>query len=110
MAAAVLKKLAKASAFSAVAGTTAFYLYTRKCSVSYDLENDYMFTSLPAFERLNPNKCKPVHDECIRRVRIRDIKPEFVEKPGELVKAYCAGVFGGRGESFCVRSVDALRV
>lgn len=40
----------------------------------------------------------------MRRIPLDQIKPELLEKKGKLVEAFCAGVWGGMGESGAHRS------
>lgn len=35
----------------------------------------------------------------MRRIPLDQVKPELLEKKGKLVEAFCAGVWGGMGES-----------
>ncbi|KAJ7468657.1 hypothetical protein FB451DRAFT_1256894 [Mycena latifolia] len=47
---------------------------------------------------LNPHANAPsLHDLCVRRVPLKDIKPELLKEEGKLVEAFCAGVWSGFG-------------
>ncbi|KAJ6526597.1 hypothetical protein DFH09DRAFT_995720 [Mycena vulgaris] len=96
-----VKLAGKFLAYTSVAGGVGFgtFLFlTRKTRfVPFTLTTDPIFTS-SHFNKFNPNQNVPVlHDLCVRRVPLTQIKPELLEKDGKLVEAFCAGVWSGFG-------------
>lgn len=61
--------------------------------------SDAIFSS-PAYIHNNPNQNPPTKDLCVRKVPLKDIKPQLLEKDGKLVEAFCAGVWGGLGYAY----------
>jgi len=87
-------------AFTSVAGAVGFggfLFFTRKSHfVPFTVNTDPIFTS-SHFKKFNPNGNVPgLHDLCVRRVPLTQIKPELL-KNGKLVEGFCAGVWSGFG-------------
>ncbi|KAI9839282.1 MAG: hypothetical protein M1819_003277 [Sarea resinae] len=59
---------------------------------------DSLFSS-SQYKRFNPEDNKTMHDMCVRRVPLKNLKPELVEEKGRLVEAFCQGIYGGIGYS-----------
>jgi len=76
------------------AGSWAFL--TRNSKFVPISSSDAIFSSA-AYIRNNPNRNPATQDLCIKKVPLKDIKPQLLEKDGKLVEAFCAGVWGGLG-------------
>lgn len=62
----------------------------------------HMDESSPLFQCNTVRTFKPpqngvTFDDCQRPFPLNEIKPELLEKEGELIKAFCAGIWSGRG-------------
>ncbi|KAJ7623530.1 hypothetical protein FB45DRAFT_108156 [Roridomyces roridus] len=79
-------------------GFGGFLLFTRKSHfVPFNLDNDPLYNST-LFQRLNPNENRPIlHDLCVRRVPLTQIRPELLKEEGKLAEAFCAGIWSGIG-------------
>lgn len=71
---------------------------TRNSKVMPIPPSDYIFANT-LFARYNPNNNPVTQDICVRKVPLDKIKPELLEQEGKLVEAFCAGVWGGLGET-----------
>ncbi|KAJ6542713.1 hypothetical protein B0H19DRAFT_1035126 [Mycena capillaripes] len=91
------KFLTYTTAIGAV-GFGGFLLLTRKSRfVPFTFTNDPILTS-NHFKQFNPNQNVPVlHDLCVRRVPLSQIKPELLKEEGKLVESFCTGVWSGFG-------------
>lgn len=96
----IVKSASKFLAYTSVAGAVgfgSFLFFTRKSRfVPFTFTSDAIFTS-SHFKKFNPNGNAPVlHDLCVRKVPLSQIKPELLEN-GKLTEVFCAGVWGGTG-------------
>ncbi|KAJ7875361.1 hypothetical protein B0H14DRAFT_2716304 [Mycena olivaceomarginata] len=96
----IVKSASKFLAYTSVAGAVgfgSFLFFTRKSRfVPFTFTSDAIFTS-SHFKKFNPNGNAPVlHDLCVRKVPLSQIKPELLEN-GKLTEVFCAGVWGGIG-------------
>ncbi|KAJ0415151.1 hypothetical protein BJY00DRAFT_268035 [Aspergillus carlsbadensis] len=84
----------------AVSGTAAslgaFFFATRK-NVFEPLEPTDAIFQHRLLRELNPSRNPTMHDVCVRRVPISEVRPELLSKEGALVEAFCAGVWSGWG-------------
>ncbi|KIY69769.1 hypothetical protein CYLTODRAFT_420336 [Cylindrobasidium torrendii FP15055 ss-10] len=93
----LITKLAKATALASGTGVGAFFFLTRKSTfVPLDPASHPLFR-IAQIQKFNPEKNPMFYDDCVRKVPLQDIRPELLDKDGELVKAFCAGVWGGPG-------------
>ncbi|KAJ7482233.1 hypothetical protein B0H11DRAFT_1723948 [Mycena galericulata] len=79
-------------------GFGGFLFFTRKSRfVPFTLTTDPIFTS-NHFKKFNPNENVPgLHDLCVRRVPLSQIRPELLKEDGKLAERFCAGVWSGFG-------------
>ncbi|KAJ7737907.1 hypothetical protein DFH07DRAFT_927443 [Mycena maculata] len=97
-----MAKLAgKFLAYTSLAGAVGFggfLVRTRKSRfVPFSLATDPIFTS-DHFKKFNPNENVPgLHDLCVRRVPLSQIRSELLKEDGKLAEAFCAGVWSGFG-------------
>lgn len=59
--------------------------------------DDPIWKSNP-FNRYNVQNNPSTQDVCIKRVPLSKIRPELLEKDGDLVLEFCRGVWAGWGE------------
>ena len=91
-------KIAKTAALGGATGLGTFLFLTRKNEfVPMNPSNSPLFHSRFA-KSWNPNDNATTHDDCLRKVPLDQIKPELLQKEGELVRAFAAGVWSGPGE------------
>jgi hypothetical protein len=50
------------------------------------------------YSKYNPHRNPPTQDICVKRIPLRKIKPELLEKEGDLALELCRGVWGGLGK------------
>ena len=86
--------------YSTLAATASFYAITRHCKILPVSPSDYLLNHT-LYARYNPNNAPVTQDVCVRKVPLKKIKAELLEEgeEGKLVEAFCAGVWGGVGES-----------
>ncbi|KAF7373344.1 14-alpha sterol demethylase Cyp51B protein [Mycena sanguinolenta] len=79
-------------------GFGGFLFVTRKSRfVPFEFTSDPIFSS-GHFKKFNPNGNAPaLHDLCVRKVPLSQIKPELLKEEGKLAEAFCAGVWSGFG-------------
>ncbi|KAG9247480.1 hypothetical protein BJ878DRAFT_539265 [Calycina marina] len=90
--------------FNSVAGTgvvgvAAWTIATRNARFVPIQANDEIFKD-PAYLRNNPFKNPTTQDLCVRRVPLKNIKPQLLEKEGKLAEAFCGSVWGGLGYTY----------
>ncbi|KAG7095261.1 hypothetical protein E1B28_006034 [Marasmius oreades] len=93
----IFLRTAKAAAFGGAGGLGAFFFLTRKSTFVPMDPNTSPILHIRHAQLLNPNKNVTSHDDCMRKVPLDQIKPELLRKEGDLVKAFCAGVWSGPG-------------
>ncbi|KAJ7223094.1 hypothetical protein GGX14DRAFT_657180 [Mycena pura] len=97
-----VKLASKFVAYTSVAGAVGFggfLFFTRKSRfVPFSLADDPIFAS-SHYKKLNPHQNDALHDLCVRRVPLSQIKPELLQDDsrGKLVEAFCSGVWSGFG-------------
>lgn len=74
-----------------VAGSTSII-----CPIPRD---DPIFTST-AFTRYNIHGNPSTQDVCIKRIPLDKVRPELLQKEGDLAVEFCRGVWAGWGASF----------
>nr|GAT58948.1 predicted protein [Mycena chlorophos] len=82
-------------------GVGSFLAYHRKAEfVDFPLGADQLFRSA-AYIKFNPLRNDGVHDYCVRRVPLSEIKPEYLQDAeagkGTLVDRFAGGVWGEYG-------------
>lgn len=80
-----------------VLGVAGWSIATRNAKFIPILTTDAIFED-PAYRRNNPYKNPATQDYCVRRVPLKNLKPQLLEKEGKLAEAFCAGVWGGLGK------------
>ncbi|KAL2793194.1 hypothetical protein BJX66DRAFT_232293 [Aspergillus keveii] len=91
-----LKTTLKIAVYGTGASLGAFFFATRK-NVFVPLEPTDAIFQHHLLRKLNPSSNPTMHDVCVRRIPISDIRPELLDKEGGLVEAFCAGVWSGWG-------------
>lgn len=94
----IFSRLLKVTAAGSVASVGVFIGATRNDIFEPLDTSDHIFHST-SFHKYNPNRNPTTHDLCVRRIPLDKIDPKLLEKKGKLVEAFCAGVWGGMGES-----------
>lgn len=99
----ILRTAFAVTGYTTLAATTGFIAWTRKCHFADVPPTDHLFNTT-LFARYNPNNAPVTQDICLRRVPLAQIKPELLEQAdeGQLVQAFCAGVWGGLGKCWPV--------
>ncbi|KAL0069351.1 Lanosterol 14-alpha-demethylase [Marasmius tenuissimus] len=93
----LLTKIAKTASLGGVTGLGTFLFLTRKNEfVPMDPSNSPLFHSRH-YKSWNPNDNATTHDDCMRKVPLDQIRPELLQKEGELVRAFVAGVWSSTG-------------
>ncbi|KAK1230164.1 hypothetical protein PQX77_006758 [Marasmius sp. AFHP31] len=93
----LLTKIAKTAALGGATGFGTFLFLTRKNEfVPMGPSNSPLFHSRHV-KSWNPNDNATTHDDCMRKVPLDQIRPELLQKEGELVRAFVAGVWSGAG-------------
>lgn len=77
--------------------SAAAYLAARNPVISPLAATDPIWTS-GLFKRHNPSKNPATQDVCIRRIPMSKIRPELLQKEGDLSLEFCRGVWSGLGE------------
>ncbi|QIW96902.1 hypothetical protein AMS68_002420 [Peltaster fructicola] len=101
----VLRRAVGLAGYGSLAGVVALVGLTYQCKIRPVDSNDYIYNHTQ-YARLNPNNSPATHDVCLRKVPLRDIKPELLEKEGKLVEAFCAGVWSGVGYAYQRRYLE----
>jgi hypothetical protein len=91
-----LKATLKVAVYGTGASLGAFFFATRK-NVFVPLDPTDAIFHHRLLRELNPSSNPTMHDVCVRRIPISDIRPELLNKEGGLVEAFCAGVWSGWG-------------
>ena len=68
--------------------------------------NDPLWKSW-TYATYNVHRNPSMHDTCMKRIPLDKIKPELLQKDGDLVLQFCRGVWGGLGE--CDEALEAER-
>lgn len=86
--------------FTTLLGTsgTAAYLAARNPVISPLAVTDPLWTS-SLYKRYNPSKNPATQDVCIKRIPLNKIRPELLQKEGDLALEFCRGVWSGWGKS-----------
>lgn len=61
--------------------------------------NDAIYSS-SAYKKYNPHKNAATNDICVKTIPLNRIRPELLQKEGDLALELCRGVWHGWGESF----------
>lgn len=77
--------------------TAAAYLAARNPVISPLAATDPIWTS-SLFKRHNPSRNPATQDVCIRRIPLDKIRPELLQREGDLALEFCRGVWSGWGE------------
>ncbi|KAH8593929.1 hypothetical protein B0O99DRAFT_688356 [Bisporella sp. PMI_857] len=82
-----------------VGGVAGWTVITRNSKFVPIDEADPIYTH-PYVKEQNPYNNAFTHDYCVRRVPIKDIKPQLLEDDGKLVEAFAGAVWGSLGYAF----------
>lgn len=91
----------KKTIYTGIATGTALFGYIgATTSVIWPLPlDDPIFTS-DVYNRYNPFHNPPTQDVCVKRIPLSKIRPELLQKEGDLAVEFCRGVWSGWGEFF----------
>lgn len=101
----ILRKTVGVVGWGSLAGALTLVGFTYKNRILPVDKDDYIFNHTQ-YARLNPNNSPLTHDICLRKVPLRSIKPELLEKEGKLAEAFCAGVWSGIGYAYQRRFLE----
>ncbi|KAM5346153.1 hypothetical protein ACJ41O_009158 [Fusarium nematophilum] len=76
--------------------TAAAYLAAKNPVISPLSASDPIWSSR-VFKRHNPNRNPATQDICIKRIPLSKIRPELLEKDGDLTLEFCRGLWSGWG-------------
>lgn len=54
-----------------------------------------------SYAKLNSYQNSSTQDLCVKRIPLSKIRPELLQKDGDLALEFCRGVWGGLGEKRC---------
>lgn len=72
------------------------YLGASTSIVSPIPENDPLWHS-QSYAKYNSHRNPSTQDVCLKRIPLTKIKPELLEREGDLALEFCRGVWGGLG-------------
>ena len=84
------------SGYGSLLSVGAFAWAARGSRVLPLAQSDYLYNTT-FYARYNAENNPTTADVCVRRIPLKDLKPELLEKEGKLVERFCAGVWGGLG-------------
>lgn len=84
-------------ATSGVSGAAA-YIAAKNPVISPLPPSDPIWSS-SLYKKHNPSKNPATQDICVKRIPFSKIKPELLQKEGDLALEFCRGVWSGWGES-----------
>ena len=92
-------KLVWTGLLGATAGTGYYtsYLAAKNPVISPLSPSDPIWTS-SLYKKRNPSGNPATQDVCIKRIPISRIRPELLQKEGDLALEFCRGVWSGWGE------------
>ncbi len=61
------------------------------------LSRDDSVFKLKSYKKLNIHNNGATQDICVKRIPLNKVKPELLQKEGDLVQEFCRGVWGGWG-------------
>ena len=93
----ILRTTTTVLGWGSLATVGTFVAMTRKSKFVPVATTDEIFSNV-FYLRNNPEKNPSLHDLCVRRVPLAQIRPDLLEKDGKLVEAFCAGVWSGLGK------------
>jgi hypothetical protein len=98
----VAVKIAKTGVLSVLGAYGASSFVTRDTwSGEFSPQNDSLFIT-ELYKRTNPNNNPTLHDICVRRVKIEQVRSELIEDANnggtELVAEFCRGMWSGKSE------------
>lgn len=89
----------KKTIYTTVLTGTAFVGYVAgSTSIIYPLPRNDPIWSSKAFRRYNIHNNPTTQDVCIKRIPLDKIRPELLEKEGDLALEFCRGVWAGWGK------------
>ncbi|KAF4974203.1 hypothetical protein FZEAL_8863 [Fusarium zealandicum] len=84
--------------FTTLLGTSSAAAYlAAKNPVVYPIPASDELWSSRIFKRHNPNRNPATQDVCIKRIPLSKIRPELLQKDGDLALEFCRGVWSGWG-------------
>lgn len=95
--------------FTTLLGTsgTAAYLAARNPVISPLAVTDPIWTS-SLYKRYNPSRNPATQDVCIKRIPLNKIRPELLQKEGDLALEFCRGVWSGWGKYQLLRKYFSI--
>lgn len=89
------------TALGVTVGTAAAlgYLHVATSIIAPIPLNDAIYTS-SAYKKYNPHQNPATNDICVKTIPLNRIRPELLQKEGDLALELCRGVWHGWGESF----------
>lgn len=88
----------KRTIYGAVLTGTAFVGYVAgSTTIICPLPRDDPLLSSGIFARYNRHKNPSTQDVCIKRISLDKVRPELLQKEGDLVVEFCRGVWAGWG-------------
>lgn len=101
----LLSKSLQAVGVSAFASTAVFFVWTKHCRFStpgeFNPSTDPALFQSTWLKKFNPRGNEATYDECVRRIPLFKIRPEYLEDARRggsgLVEAFSQGVWGGFG-------------
>ena len=101
----IFRRAISLTGWGALGGTLGYTTWTRNSHIYPLPPTDYLFgTTL--FARFNPYSNPSTSDVCVRRVPLKNIRPELIEKEGALVESFCRGVWSGWGYAYQRRFLE----
>lgn len=76
---------------------SAAYLAARNPVIAPLAASDSLWKS-SVYKRYNPSGNPGTQDVCIKRIPLSKIRPELLEKEGDLALEFCRGVWSGLGK------------
>jgi hypothetical protein len=61
--------------------------------------NDALYSS-SVYKKHNPHRNAATNDICVKTIPLSRIRPELLQKEGDLALEFCRGVWSGWGENF----------
>lgn len=88
----------KRTIYTTVLTGTAFVGYVAgSTSIICPLPRDDPLLSSSIYKRHNPLNNPATQDVCIKRIPLSKVRPELLDKEGDLVVEFCRGIWAGWG-------------
>jgi hypothetical protein len=87
----------------ATSGSAAFL--AAKNPVIAPLTSDDGIWKSAVYRKHNPSKNPSTQDVCIKRIPLSKIRPELLQREGDLALEFCRGLWGGLGKHLMITHV-----